>query len=55
MIGYDTGTDRFAGKYLRSVDLKSQEGSGKVKIKMDFPNMVCEDQKWLELVQIASR
>ena len=24
------------------------------KITTDFPNMVCEDQKWLELVQIAS-
>jgi hypothetical protein len=33
MIGYDMERESFAGKYLRSVDLKSQEGGGKVKLR----------------------
>lgn len=47
-MGYDTGNEKyresFEGKY---VDLKSKERGWEDKIKMDFPNMACEDWKWL--------
>jgi len=33
MIGNDTERESFVGKYLRSVDLKNQEGGGKVKLR----------------------
>jgi hypothetical protein len=34
------GRESFAGKHLRSVDLKSQEGGGKVKLRWIF-QMLC--------------
>jgi len=33
MIGYDNGRESFAKKYLRSIDLKSHEGSGRGKLR----------------------
>jgi hypothetical protein len=40
MNDYDTERESFAGKYLRSVDLKSQEIGGKVKLRWIF-QMLC--------------
>jgi len=36
MIGYDMGRESSVGKYLRRVDLKFQEGGGKVKLRRIF-------------------
>jgi hypothetical protein len=40
MIGYDAERESFTGKHLRSFNLKSKEGGGKVKLRCIF-QMLC--------------